>query len=142
MKLVHVLAVAFLWIAFPALAVEIVKDVSYSDPAIERQVLDIYAPSDAKNLPVVIWIHGGGWQTGDKSEVEHKPRAFFSRGFVFVSTNYRLLPAVDMETIIRDVAKSIHWVHSIRSELSMNSRYVNDWGMMYYSQQSGLELFS
>jgi acetyl esterase/lipase len=31
--------------------------------------------------------------------------------FVFVSTNYRLLPSVDMGTINRDVAKSIHWVH-------------------------------
>ena len=33
------------------------------------------------------------------------------KGFVFVSTNYRLLPDVDMATIVRDVAKSIHWVH-------------------------------
>ncbi len=41
----------------------------YADPAHERQVLDVYAPKDAKNLPVVFWIHGGGWQGGDKSEV-------------------------------------------------------------------------
>ena len=33
------------------------------------------------------------------------------KGFVFVSTNYRLLPNVDMATIVRDIAKSIHWVH-------------------------------
>ncbi len=33
------------------------------------------------------------------------------KGYVFVSTNYRLLPKVDMETIVRDVAKAIHWVH-------------------------------
>jgi acetyl esterase/lipase len=36
---------------------------------------------------------------------------FTERGFVFVSTNYRLLPKVEMETIFRDVAKSIGWVH-------------------------------
>jgi acetyl esterase/lipase len=59
----------------------------------------------------VFWIHGGGWQTGDKSGVQQKPRAFVTRGFVFVSTNYRLLPHVDMGTIIRDVAKSLGWVH-------------------------------
>src|SRR5262249_23576029 len=70
-----------------------------------------YSPSQAKNLPVVFWIHGGGWQTGDKSSVQVKPQAFMDRGFVFVSTNYRLLPNVDMGTIIRDIAKSIHWVH-------------------------------
>src|SRR6202008_2642185 len=56
-------------------------------------------------------IHGGGWQTGDKSSVQNKPQAFLENQFVFVSTNYRLLPAVDMETNSRDIAKSIHWVH-------------------------------
>ena len=87
------------------------RDVSYAEPAMERQVLDIYSPTDAMNLPVVFWIHGGGWQTGDKSQVEMKPQAFNDAGFVFVSTNYRLLPHVDMETLITDVAKSLGWVH-------------------------------
>lgn len=86
-------------------------NVPYTEPAHERQVLDVYAPKDAKNLPVMFWIHGGGWQTGDKSDVQLKPQVFTERGFIFVSTNYRLLPAVDMGTIIRDVAKSLGWVH-------------------------------
>jgi acetyl esterase/lipase len=60
---------------------------------------------------VIFWIHGGGWQTGDKSSVQSKPQAFMDKGFVFVSTNYRLLPNVEMGDIVRDVAKSIHWVH-------------------------------
>jgi len=84
-------------------------NVRYGDQ--DRNVLDIYAPEDAKSLPVVFWIHGGGWQQGDKSSVQEKPRAFVEKGFVFVSTNYRLLPNVDMETLIRDVAKSLGWVH-------------------------------
>ena len=87
------------------------RDIPYADPAHARQVLDVYSPPDAKNLPVVFWIHGGGWQTGDKTDVQIKPRAFMAKGFVFVSTNYRLLPDVDMATIVRDVARSIHWVH-------------------------------
>ena len=92
-------------------AQEVKRDIPYGDPTIERQVLDIYAPKDAKNLPVVFWIHGGGWQAGDKSGVQAKPKAFVERGFVFVSTNYRLLPKVEMETIFRDVAKSLGWVY-------------------------------
>lgn len=87
------------------------KDIPYANPAAERQVLDVYTPKNAKNLPVVFWIHGGGWQTGDKASVQIKPQAFNDRGFVFVSTNYRLLPKVDMATIIRDVAKAIRWTH-------------------------------
>ena len=98
-------------VASAAQAQEVKKDIPYASPAAERQVLDIHAPKDAKNLPVVFWIHGGGWQVGDKSEVQLKPQAFVDRGFVFVSTNYRLLPNVEMETIIRDVAKSLGWVH-------------------------------
>jgi acetyl esterase/lipase len=92
-------------------AQEVKRDVPYADPPAERQVLDIYGPKDAKNLPVLFWIHGGGWQAGDKSSVQDKPRAFTDKGFVFVSTNYRLWPNVEMGTIIRDVAKSIGWVH-------------------------------
>jgi acetyl esterase/lipase len=87
------------------------RNIPYADPAHERQVLDVYSPKNAKGLPVVFWIHGGGWQTGDKSDVQIKPRVFMDKGFVFVSTNYRLLPRVDMATIVRDVAKSIRWVH-------------------------------
>jgi arylformamidase len=88
---------------------EVKRDLPYGD--LERQVLDIHAPKDAKNLPVVFWIHGGGWQSGDKSLVQEKPKAFVERGFVFVSTNYRLLPKVEMRTIFQDVAKSLGWVH-------------------------------
>jgi len=94
-----------------AQAQEVTRNVPYATPAHERQVLDVYSPPHAKNLPVVFWIHGGGWQAGDKTSVEKKPQAFMDKGFVFVSTNYRLLPSVDMETIVRDIAKSIHWVH-------------------------------
>jgi acetyl esterase/lipase len=94
-----------------AQAQDVKRNIPYAEPAHERQVLDVYSPRDAKDLPVVFWIHGGGWQTGDKTSVQIKPKAFVDKGFVFVSTNYRLLPSVDMGTIVRDIAKSIRWVH-------------------------------
>ncbi len=103
-------AVAFLSES-EARAQDVKRNIPYVEKAHERQVLDVYSPPKAKNLPVVFWIHGGGWQAGDKSDVQIKPRVFADKGFVFVSTNYRLLPSVDMATIVRDVAKSIHWVH-------------------------------
>src|SRR5712692_2895470 len=94
-----------------ARAQDVKRDIPYADPAHERQVLDVYSPRGAKILPVAFWIHGGGWQTGDKTNVQIKPQIFVDKGFVFVSTNYRLLPSVDMATIVRDIAKSIRWVH-------------------------------
>ena len=109
MRLVIPLLLAF---AAGLRAQDVKRDVPYADKAGERQVLDVYAPTGAKGLPVVFWIHGGGWQTGDKKEVQVKPQAFTDKGFVFVSTNYRLLPAVDMRTIVRDVAKAVGWTHA------------------------------
>lgn len=90
---------------------EVKRDIPYASPPQEHQVLDIYFTPGAQGRPVVFWIHGGGWQTGDKTDVQRKPQAFVEQGCVFVATNYRLLPAVDMATIVRDVAQSIHWVH-------------------------------
>ncbi len=107
---------------FPTRAQEPHRDLPYAEPADERQVLDIYAPQDAQNLPVVFWIHGGGWQTGDKADVMSKPQAFVDRWFVFVSTNYRLLPKVDMQTIFRDIARSMHWVHDHIAEFGGDPR--------------------
>lgn len=106
--------------AFPFLssAQDRKADIPYKENGHERQVLDIYTPEgnaagddDGKALPVLFWIHGGGWQAGDKSDVALKPKVLTERGFVFVSTNYRLLPEVDMDTLIRDVATSLGWVH-------------------------------
>ena len=49
------------------------SNIPYVENGHERQVLDIYAGSEAKDLPVMFWIHGGGWHMGDKSNVGLKP---------------------------------------------------------------------
>lgn len=89
------------------------SDVPYVDDGHARHLLDIYSPSPNRRgkRPVLFWIHGGGWQAGDKSQVALKPKVLADRGFVFVSTNYRLLPEVTMELLIADVAASLGWVH-------------------------------
>jgi acetyl esterase/lipase len=100
-------------LAAPALADEprVVRDIAYTEPKNASQTLDLYAPQDGKNHPVAFWIHGGGWQHGDKSEADSKPQAFVDRGYVFVSTNYRFVPGATAQEIAFDVAKAIRWVH-------------------------------
>src|SRR5687768_4482913 len=101
-------------LAQPNAKLNVTRDIPYLDAADSthaRQTLDIYAPVGATNLPVVLWIHGGGWQVGDKSSVQLKPQAFADRGFLFVPTGYRLLPQVEIAEIFRDIAKSLRWVH-------------------------------
>lgn len=96
-----------------AIAQKLTPDIPYVENGHQRQVLDIYAPesSSEKSLPVMFWIHGGGWQAGDKSDVALKPKALTDHGMVLVSTNYRLLPDVKIDALIGDVATSLGWVH-------------------------------
>ena len=37
-------------------------NIPYTETKNEKQTLDLFAPPDAKNLPIIFWIHGGGWQ--------------------------------------------------------------------------------
>lgn len=108
MKRFLILAIAVF--ASSTIAQTLKSNIPYVENGHARHVLDIYAPPNAMDAPVLFWIHGGGWQAGDKTSVQVKPKWFTDKGFVFVSTNYRLLPEVDMGTLIRDVAKAFGWV--------------------------------
>src|SRR5262245_12367479 len=83
----------------------------------EKQVLDVYAPRDAKRAPVVIFVHGGEWMKGDKADVSFKPKFLNENGIVFVSINYRLSPAAMHPAHASDVAASVAWVRDHAAEL-------------------------
>jgi acetyl esterase/lipase len=106
----------------PLIAAEprIQRNVPYADTKNERQTLDVYAPREGKGYPVLFWIHGGGWQHGDKAEVNAKPQAFVDRGWVFISTNYRLHPEVAISEMAGDVAKALHWTRDHAREYGGN----------------------
>lgn len=87
------------------------RNLAYVEPQEYRHMLDVYTSTEGSNKPVVVWIHGGGWQAGDKSDVAAKPWAFVDRGFVFVAINYRFIPNVKMKQIAEDVAKAVRWSH-------------------------------
>lgn len=101
-------------------------DLAYTEPADASRRLDVYAPTEGKDHPVMIWIHGGGWRRGDKSAVQHKPQAFVDKGFVFVSVNYRFVPQVTVKEMTGDIAKAIRWVRDHAKEYggSPNSIFV------------------
>ncbi|MCV3207675.1 alpha/beta hydrolase [Mesorhizobium sp. YC-39] len=74
--------------------------------------LDIYAPDNAHNRPVVLFIHGGAWRIGNRSQVDAKPGFLLANGFVFVSIDYRMLPQADVATQADDVEKAYAYVRA------------------------------
>lgn len=95
--------------------VKVVRNVAYGqDP---RQRFDVYLPPaplpahDAPvNAPVIFMVHGGGWKRGDKamaSVVENKVARWVPRGFILVSTNYRMLPDTSPLEQTGDIARAL-----------------------------------
>ncbi|MBK8036564.1 MAG: alpha/beta hydrolase [Verrucomicrobiaceae bacterium] len=99
-----------------AVTPEVHRDLFYTEAKDKLQSLDVYAPPEGKDHPVIVWIHGGGWSKGDKASLQQKPQAFVDKGFVLVSVNYRLVPAVTVKDIMADLAKSVRWVREHAAE--------------------------
>ena len=73
-----------------------------------RQRIDIYEPKGAvEPLPLVLFIHGGGWTTGDHTRVQAKPQHFTKQDIYFASTGYRLLPDHPVESQASDIGAAI-----------------------------------
>ena len=60
-------------------------------------LLDVYYPSevekDSKDLPVIVWTHGGAWLSGDKDEMAPYFKLLASKGFTVIAPNYTLAPS-------------------------------------------------
>ena len=92
--------------------VDTVKDVAYNDAPdadADKQTLDLYLPKGQKDFPVLFFVHGGTWKSGDRKQYPRLGEAFASRGLGTVVINYRLSPKVQHPAHIQDVAKAFAW---------------------------------
>ncbi|MGA9520448.1 MAG: alpha/beta hydrolase [Myxococcaceae bacterium] len=105
---------AVLFCVFASLAsaseVEIARDVTYGDDPV-LQSLDLYRVAGASQLPILVFIHGGGWSEGDKGRHPRKGEFFAREGFLYVTMNYRLSPKVTHPAHVEDVATALAWIH-------------------------------
>jgi arylformamidase len=86
----------------------VLRNVSYG--AHKEQRFDVYLPKTAAGAPVIFMVHGGAWRHGDKAMdrvVENKVAYWTARGFILISSNYRMLPEADPLTQARDIAMAI-----------------------------------
>lgn len=84
------------------------KNLSYDDKP--RHKLDIYVPKiqvEYRQKPILVFIHGGAWDVGDKSEYQFAGAALAQLGHICVVPNYRLFPEVVFPHFINDVARAI-----------------------------------
>lgn len=121
-KLALVVGVA---LAVTGLRAEVKRDIEYGVAGGERLLLDVNIPDGAGPFPVAILVHGGGWDSGDKSGSNQPGNAaditpwfhpLTSAKFVWFSINYRLAPKHRWPACLEDVQTAIRWVKAHAGE--------------------------
>jgi len=90
--------------------VEVVRDLEYAQPKGVSLKLDLYRPSAKPSapMPLVIWVHGGGWRNGTKANC---PAAWLAtKGYVVASLDFRLLPDHPWPAQIEDPVAALRWL--------------------------------
>ncbi|MFY7834754.1 MAG: alpha/beta hydrolase [Novosphingobium sp.] len=78
----------------------------------ERHRLDLYRTSATSDLPVVLFVHGGGFRMGDKAGGANVARAMAEAGFLGAAMNYRLLPDARWPEGGEDVVAAVEWLRA------------------------------
>ena len=111
----------------PAL-VEVLKDIEYAKPNGISLKLDLYRPKAAKEpLPVIVFVHGGGWKNGNKDR-GRRGAWMVPHGFAIASINYRLTDKGQWPDQINDCYAAVRWVRENAKKYNLDDEHVGCWG--------------
>ena len=89
-----------------------------------RNVLDFWKAKGDGPRPLVVYIHGGGWLTGDKSKKGPAIKPFLDSGISFAAINYRLAPEHPLPAPVHDAARAIQFMRSKRHDWDINQNRI------------------
>lgn len=105
-------------------AYQLTNNIAYGEHTVQK--LDVYQPSvSCDQCPVLIWIYGGAWRSGNKELYTFVGEAFASAGMVVVIPDYRQYPDNLFPDFINDTAAAISWVRENISEYGGNAESLN-----------------
>lgn len=112
----------------PAKRYQVVRDVVYGDGEGVPLKLDLYLPmkKPKRPMPLVVFIHGGGWEAGDKS-MGHGG-AYAARGWAFASVGYRLSPRYRFPTFLHDVKCAVRYLRAHAKAHGTDPGHIGVWG--------------
>lgn len=95
-------------------------DMQYVPDGDAAQSLDIYYPEQPseKPLPLLVWIHGGGWQGGSKSQMPYM--SLLAKGYVAASIEYRFSQKAKFPAQIQDCQAAIRWLRANAKKYSID----------------------
>ena len=91
--------------------VSVIRDVPYLKDGNRAHLLDIYCPITYEDeIPVIVYIHGGGFESGSKDLTRHFCMKLSNYGFLVFSLEYRLCPETNVYGQLQDIAAALHYV--------------------------------
>jgi acetyl esterase/lipase len=111
----------------PPQGVKVLKDLPYVENGHEQNRLDLYLPVKAEGrLPLVGWIHGGGWKGGSK---ENCPAlSLTTKGYAVASINYRLSQHAVFPAQIEDCKAAVRWLRANAAKYGFDPNHIGVWG--------------
>ncbi len=109
------------------------RDIPYSTNGGVVLKLDIYSPKTKpdKPAPVAVYIHGGGWRSGDKSSgawITDVTAELVGRGYVVVAVDYRLAPDAQWPAFIHDVKAAVRFLRAHAAQYQIDPNRIGTWG--------------
>lgn len=99
-------------------------DITYCTPNNMPQKLDVYYPASGGPWPVVIYVHGGAWNSGDKSEGLFL-RGLTDQGFLLISVNYRLATNGNkFPVMIEDVKCAVRYLRAYAAKYNLDPHHI------------------
>lgn len=110
--------------------VEVIRNVEYGKGGNTSLTLDIARPKiqPKKPMPVVVFIHGGGWQKGSKESGLIKIVPLAQKGYFCATINYRLTDVAPFPAQIEDCKCAIRWVRAHAKEYNLDADHIGVWG--------------
>lgn len=105
-------------------------DLAYVTNPHPLQKLDLYLPEKAgQPVPLILWIHGGGWRSGDKAGGGALVKGDYAqRGYALASMNYRLSGDSKFPAMIEDCKSAIRWLRAHAKEYNIDPTRIGVWG--------------
>ncbi|AKU18497.1 hypothetical protein VV02_00255 [Luteipulveratus mongoliensis] len=97
-------------------------------------VMDLHVPRGVESAPVVLWVHGGGWATGDRRQVplQWPQQEMFERliaaGFAVATPDYRLVREAVLPAAVHDLVAALRYLRRYAAELRLDPNRVGVWG--------------
>jgi acetyl esterase/lipase len=106
----------------------IIRDIEYVEKGHERNRLDLYLPEKAEGpLPLIVWVHGGAWRAGDKSDGS-PAFSMVAKGYAVASINYRLSQHAVFPAQIEDCKAAIRWLRANAAKYNLDPDRIGTWG--------------